>query len=68
MRGLSQKHINEQVTNESMSVVVKNLMDKNAQLEKDLKIQILQNELIEEKFGELRSVSLLLQKKLKIMV
>ena len=51
-----------------MNVIVQNFLEKNNQLEKDLKIQILQNELIEDKFTELRQVSVLLQDRMKQMV
>ena len=50
-----------------MGIIAQNLVDKNNQLEKDLRIQILQNELVEEQFIELRKISRLLQDRMRSM-
>lgn len=60
IRGLSQKQSIDRVSNEQMSVIVQNLVEKNSQLEKDLKIQILHGENVEGQFRELRKISELL--------
>ena len=65
MRDFSEKQFNDHMSQEQINMIVSDLADKNNQLEKDLKTQILQNELIEEKFIELRQVSQMLQERMK---
>ena len=65
MCDFSEKQFNNHMCQEQINMIVSDLADKNNQLEKDLKTQILQNELIEEKFIELRQVSQMLQERMK---